>query len=174
MVPMKSGGVPINPYATALTAGAKPAFGTDPFQPSTLAGGFDPGMVWNAPRFGYYSSIPGLAGYTPGAGGGFGAYQPGAGGGFGGCGCGPVGGCDCQEASGMQGLGRPFLGMGQSASLDQIIQNAANWLGSFASSQLPASAAVPPQYGSAGNIITTLTNYAPYLLIGYLAYKALK
>lgn len=83
------------------------------------------------------------------------------GGGLSGCGCGPVGGCGC---SGLSGLA-------QSASLDQIISNAFSWLGGTVESNLPASAAVPPTVGSTGALITTLTQWAPYIIGGYLLYK---
>jgi hypothetical protein len=100
-----------------------------------------------------------------------GGFDPGMHGmrGMGGCGCGPVSGCSC-SSDGLSG----FKGLSQSPSLDSIIQNTASWLGSVAASQLPASAAVPPAVGSTGAIINTLMTYAPYLVIGYLAYKALK
>jgi len=166
---MKSGGTPINPNRTALNAGAKPSFGTNPFTSfGGMRGGFDPGMPY---------AIPGLTPFMNGMNG------------MKGCGCGPVGGCGCSGASGLDGYvnngyGNPtfyqtgagggFGKLGQSPSLDQIIQNTTSWLGSFATSQLPATAAVPPGYGTTGNIVTQLINYAPYLLIGYLAFKALK
>lgn len=101
--------------------------------------------------------------------------------GYGGCSCAPGGG-----ACGCSGMGaydpgravyarRPGMsGLGQSASLDQIISNAFSWLGGMVQSNLPASAAVPPQYGSAGAIGTQIMQWAPYILIGYLAYKVIK
>lgn len=147
MLPMKSAAVPINSAGTALRSGAKYSFGTNPYQPSGLRGGFDPGMQFNyAPNYSR-NPAPGLKG-------------------MGACGCGPVGGCSC----GNDGLS----GMGQSVSLDQIISNTATWLGGFAQSQLPASAAVPPGYGSIGGLATQLMNWAPYILIGYLGYKLIK
>jgi hypothetical protein len=84
--------------------------------------------------------------------------------GLAGCGCGPVGGCGC--APGLQGMGQ--------SSLDQIIANAANWLGGFAQSQLPPSAAVPPQYGSSGAVVTQLTQWIPWIIGGYLLYMFIK
>ena len=99
---------------------------------------------------------------------------------YSGCGCAPGGSCGCS------GLGaydpgravyakRPGMrGLGQTASLDQIIANSFNWLGGIVQSNLPASAAVPPQYGSAGAIGTQLTQWAPYIIIGFLAYKLIK
>src|SRR6516165_8432575 len=78
-----------------------------------------------------------------------------------GCGCGPVGGCGCTP--GLQGMGQ--------VSLDQIIANAANWLGGFAQSQLPTSASVPPQYGSTGALSTQLQTLLPWIIGGYLLYK---
>jgi hypothetical protein len=101
--------------------------------------------------------------------------------GMGACGCGPVGGCSCDGPSGMQafdpGAGpgaRGLSGLGQSASLDTIISNTFSWLGGVVQTQLPASAALPPAVGSTGALINTLMTYAPYILIGYLAYKAIK
>ena len=85
------------------------------------------------------------------------------GGGLSGCGCGPVGGCGCS--------GGGLSGLAQSVSLDQIIANAANWLGGYAQSQLPASASLPPQYGSAGALSTTLQQWLPWIIGGYLVYK---
>ena len=82
-----------------------------------------------------------------------------------GCGCGPVGGCSCTP--GLQGLG-------QNVSLDQIIANAANWLGGFAQSQLPSSASVPPQYGSTGALSTQLQAWLPWIIGGFLVYKLVK
>lgn len=133
---------------------------------------------------------------------GFGAnpFKPGL---RGGCGCSPVSGCSCSGFSGFRGhagyppmmlrsgfrgghggqshsgMGRPmgitqFRGLSQGTSLDSIIQSAANWLGGFAQSELPASASVPPQYGSAGALSTQLQNWLPYIVIGYLAYKVIK
>jgi hypothetical protein len=146
MVPMKSQAVPINPSGTALRSGAQYSFGTNPYQRSGFSGGFDPGMQSNYP--GYLTNpAPGLRGMSA-------------------CGCGPVGGCEC---------GPPSLsGMGQNASLDQVIANATSWLGGLAQASLPASAAVPPGYGSVGALATNLMNWAPYLVIGYLAYKLIK
>jgi hypothetical protein len=85
--------------------------------------------------------------------------------GLSGCGCGPVGGCGC--SGGLSGLG-------QSASLDQIIANAFNWLGGTVQANLPASASVPPQYGSAGALSTTLQQWLPWIIGGYLVYKVIK
>ena len=82
-----------------------------------------------------------------------------------GCGCSPSTGCSC--APGLAGLG-------QATSLDSIIQSAANWLGGFAQSQLPASAAVPPQYGSTGALAAQLQGWLPYIVIGALAYMVIK
>jgi hypothetical protein len=83
------------------------------------------------------------------------------------CGCSPTTGCGCGTSSG-------FSGFRQGTSLDQIIQNAANWLSGYAQSQLPPSAAVPPGAGSVGGIITTLQPYIPYLILGWIAYKVIK
>jgi hypothetical protein len=149
MLPMKSNAVPINPSATALRSGSPYAFGTNPFQKSGFSGGFDPGMQSN--YSGYMTRpSPGLKG-------------------MGSCGCGPVGGCQCGPP-GFTG----FRGLGQNASLDQVIANATSWLGGLAQSQLPASAAVPPGYGTVGGLATNLMNWAPYLVIGYLAYRLIK
>jgi hypothetical protein len=100
---------------------------------------------------------------------------------LGACGCGPVNGCSCDGPSGMQafdpGAGpgaRGLSGLGQSASLDSIISNTFSWLGGVVQTQLPASAALPPAVGSTGALINSLMTYAPYILIGYLAYKAIK
>lgn len=145
MLPMKSNAVPISPSGTALRSGAKYSFGTNPYRQSGFSGGFDPGMQNNYP--GYLTNpAPGLSGVP------------------GGCGCGPVEGCRCSGLS----------GMGQNASLDQVIANTFSWLGGAVQSSLPASAAVPPGYGSVGALATNLMNWAPYLVIGYLAYKLIK
>jgi hypothetical protein len=85
--------------------------------------------------------------------------------GLGGCGCG--GGCGSCGSTGLSGLG-------QTSSLDQIIASAANWLGGFAQSQLPASAALPPQYGSTGALATSLTQWLPYIVGGIILYKLIK
>lgn len=150
MLPMKSVAVPINSAGTALRSGAKPSFGTNPYEASFagLRGGFDPGMQSN---YRGYNTNP-----TPQLKG------------MGACGCGPVNGCTC----GPPPVG--MAGMGQTVSLDQLIANATNWLTGVAQSSLPASASVPPGYGSAGGVVTQLMNWAPYLLIGYLAYKVIK
>jgi hypothetical protein len=81
------------------------------------------------------------------------------------CGCDPVAGCHC---------GSGFSGLAQGTSLDSIIQSAANWLGGYAQSQLPSSAAVPPQYGSTGALMTQLSAWLPYIIVGYVVYRALK
>jgi len=81
------------------------------------------------------------------------------------CGCSPTTGCGC---------GQGFSGFRQGTSLDSIIQQAASWLGGFAQSQLPPSASVPPQYGSAGALSTQLQGWLPYIVIGYLAYRVIK
>lgn len=102
----------------------------------------------------------------------FGAFagDPGA------CGCSPVGGCGCNgddtysPPTTLHGL----RGLGQTTSLDQIISNTFSWLGGTVESNLPASAAVPPSVGSTGALITTLTQWAPYIIGGYLLYKAMK
>jgi hypothetical protein len=107
-----------------------------------------------------------------------------------GCGCAPGQGCGCTPGLGRNGgggggshsgsgsmvgsHGGGLYGLGQTSSLDSIIQSAANWLGGFAQSQLPPSAAVPPGYGSVGGAITQLTPYIPYVIVGYLAYRLLK
>jgi hypothetical protein len=86
--------------------------------------------------------------------------------GLGGCGCGPVGGCGCSSPG--------LSGLGQSPTLDSIISNTMSWLGGVAQSQLPASAALPPNYGSAGAALTSLSQYLPYIIGGYLVYRLLK
>lgn len=88
------------------------------------------------------------------------------GGGLSGCGCGPVGGCGCS--------GGGLSGLAQSVSLDQIISNAFNWLGGTVESNLPTSAAVPPQVGSTGALLTTIQQWLPYIIGGYLLYKVVK
>lgn len=100
--------------------------------------------------------------------------------GYGGCSCAPGGACGCSGV-GAYDPGRAVFakrpgmkGLGQNASLDQIISNAFSWLGGVVQSNLPPSAAVPPQYGSAGAIGTQLMQWAPYIVIGYLAYKVIK
>lgn len=82
------------------------------------------------------------------------------------CGCSPVSGCGC----GMNGM----AGLGQSASLDQIISNAFSWLSGTVQTAAGPSAAVPSGVSSLGTAFTTLTGYLPYIIIGYLAYKAIK
>jgi hypothetical protein len=102
-----------------------------------------------------------------------------------GCGCGPAGGCQCYNPGVSaydpgRGVFAPgpvrwgMRGLGQNASLDQIIANTFSWVGGIVQTNLPASAAVPPQYGSTGAIGTQIMQWAPYLLIGYLAYKVIK
>jgi hypothetical protein len=87
-----------------------------------------------------------------------------------GCGCSGVGAYDPGRAV----FARPGMnGMGN-ASLDQIISNAFNWLGGVVQSNLPASAAVPPQYGSGGAIGTELLQYVPYIIGGLIVYKLIK
>lgn len=85
----------------------------------------------------------------------------------GGCGCSPTTGCGCTPSGG-------FAGFAQGTSLDSIIQNAANWLGGYAQSQLPTSAAVPPGAGSLGGFINTVQPYIPYIILGYIAYKVMR
>lgn len=150
MTPMKSTAVPINPAGTALRSGSPFSFGTNPYVKSGFAGGFDPGMQNNYMGYGFEYAPDLKRGLQ----------------GMGACGCGPVGGCSC---------GPPSLGgLGQNVSLDQIISNAANWLGGYAQSQLPTSAAVPPGYATAGGLATQLMNWLPYIVIGYLGYKLIK
>ncbi len=79
------------------------------------------------------------------------------------CDCGPVGGCGC---TGMSGMG--------ASSLDSVIANAFGWLSGVVQTSLPASASVPPQYGSVGAISTQIQAYLPWIVGGYLLYKALK
>ena len=93
----------------------------------------------------------------------------------GGCGCSPISGCGC-GGSGLQRYnGDPNLsGMGQMTSLDQIIANAANWFGGWVQTQLPASASVPPQYGSGGALSTTFQQWLPWIVVGGLAYLVIR
>jgi hypothetical protein len=99
--------------------------------------------------------------------------------GLGSCGCDVTTGCMCNPGMarypgfGAYDPGRGLGGLGQ-VSLDQMIANAANWLSGFAQAQLPASAAVPPQYGSTGALGTQLINLAPWVIGGYLVYKLIK
>jgi hypothetical protein len=79
-----------------------------------------------------------------------------------GCGCDASGGCDCAP------------GLRQNTSLDQLISNAANWLSGFAQSQLPPSASLPPQYGSTGALSTTLQQWLPWIIGGYIVYRLVK
>jgi hypothetical protein len=150
MQPIKSNAYPIHPGFTAAISSNR-VFGSSPYR--GLSGGANPA---------------------------FRSYK-----GYSGCDCGPVGGCNCSSLSGYSSVGvydpgravfkkRGVAGLGQSVSLDQMIQNAASWLGGFAQSQLPASAAVPPQYGSTGALATSLTNLAPWLIGGFLIYKLIK
>jgi hypothetical protein len=100
--------------------------------------------------------------------------------GYGGCSCLPGGSCGCSgmgaydPGRAVYGPKRGMAGLGQTASLDQIIANAFSWLSGTVQANLPGSAAVPPQYGSAGAIGTQLMQWAPYILVGYLAYKVIK
>ena len=80
------------------------------------------------------------------------------------CGCSPTGGCGCGG----------FSGFSQGTSLDSIIQQAASWLGGYAQSQLPASASVPPQYGSTGALSATLQSWLPLIIGGYIVSRLLK
>jgi hypothetical protein len=82
-----------------------------------------------------------------------------------GCGCGPAGGCGCTP--GMSGLR-------QNVSLDQIISNAFNWFSGVVQTQLPPSASLPPQYGSAGSISTQVQQWLPWIIGGYLVYRLIK
>lgn len=79
------------------------------------------------------------------------------------CDCSPHGGCGC---SGMQGMG--------ATSLDSLISQAFGWASGAITASLPASASVPPQYGSTGAISTQIQAYLPWILGGFLLYKALK
>lgn len=81
----------------------------------------------------------------------------------GGCSCGPLGGCGC----GLSGLG-------QNVSLDQLISNATNWFTGIIQTNLPPSASVPPQYGSTGALSTQLQSWIPWIIGGFLLYKAIK
>ena len=138
--------------------------------------------------------------YNRGPGFGAGPFRPGF---RGACGCGPIGGCSCASGLGKfrghggysvmmrsgfrgghggsnhSGMGKAmgitqFRGLNQGTSLDSIIQSAANWLGGFAQSQLPTSAAVPPQYGSTGAAATQLMGWVPYIIGGIILYKLIK
>lgn len=75
-------------------------------------------------------------------------------------------GCGCSGGSGLNGLGQAL-----SPSLDSVIQGAFAWLGGSVQANLPASAAVSPNIGSAGAALTTLMGYLPYIVGGYLLYK---
>ncbi len=85
--------------------------------------------------------------------------------GLSGCGCGPVDGCNCTK---------PMSGFGQNASLDQIINNAFNWLSGTVQAHLPPSASVPPQYGSTGGISTSLQSWIPWVVGGLVVYAIMK
>jgi hypothetical protein len=145
MVPWKSSGTPIYPGYLASIAEPR-VFGTSPFRGKGMGGGNPLGMR----GYGGCSCAPG----------------------GGACGCSGVGAYDPGRAVYAKRAG--MRGLGQTASLDQIISNAFSWLGGVVQSNLPPSAAVPPQYGSAGAIGTQIMQWAPYLLIGYLAYKVIK
>lgn len=80
------------------------------------------------------------------------------------CGCGPTTGCGCTP--GLEGL--------RATSLDQIINNTFSWLSGVVQSNLPNSAAVPPQYGSAGSVATQVQDWLPYIIGGYLLYRLVK
>jgi hypothetical protein len=84
------------------------------------------------------------------------------------CGCSPVSGCGCNEG------GSGLAGLGQTSSLDQIIANTFSWLGGTVQANLPVSASVPPQYGSAGAFSTTLQQWLPWIVGGYLVYRLIK
>jgi hypothetical protein len=74
-----------------------------------------------------------------------------------------------------QGIASPTLrGLGQTPSLDSIIANAVSWLGGFAQSQLPASASIPPQYGSPGAISAQVQAWLPWIIGGYLVYRLVR
>jgi hypothetical protein len=96
-----------------------------------------------------------------------------------GCGCSSTSGCGCSPGMGAYDPGRAVYGpsrttLGQNASLDQMIGNAFGWLSGMVQTNLPASAAVPPQYGSTGALTTQIMNLAPWVIGGYLVMKALK
>jgi hypothetical protein len=145
---IQSGAYPIVPGFTASLSTQRP-FGSSPFR------AYDPGRAvfgsGNIPVFG----MKGLKG---------------------GCGCGPYNGCGCSGLSGLDdGINLSGLrGLRQNVSLDQLIAAAGNYATGVAQASLPASAAVPPQYGSAGALATSLMNWAPYLIGGYLLYKVIK
>lgn len=81
------------------------------------------------------------------------------------CDCGPRGGCGC-SGGGMSGLG--------ATSLDSLISQAFGWASGAITASLPASASVPPQYGSTGAISTQIQAYLPWIIGGYLLYRAMK
>lgn len=81
--------------------------------------------------------------------------------GMGSCGCGPTGGCGCSS------------GMG-AISLDSLIANAFGWASGAVQAALPPSASVAPQYGSTGAISTQIQDWVPWIIGGFLLYKALK
>jgi len=100
-------------------------------------------------------------------------------GGLSGCGCGPVGGCDCEGLGGyavpyQSQYGYGLAGLGQSASLDQIISNAFSWLSGTVQGALPPSASVPPQYGSTGALSTMVQQWLPWVIGGYIVYRLVK
>jgi hypothetical protein len=146
MIPMNSGSVPIYPGYVAKLSEPRP-FGTSPFRGGNPRG-MRGGNAW-AMR------------------------------GYGGCGCDSGGGaCSCSGLGaydpGMAIYGPPRRGLGQNASLDQIISNAFNWLSGTVQANLPGSAAVPPQYGSTGALGTQLLQWAPWIIGGFLVYKLIK
>jgi hypothetical protein len=153
MIPNKSSGIPIFPDYMAKITEPRP-FGTSPFRAYVPIRQF---------RGGNPAALRGLKG---------------------GCGCGPSGGaCSCPGLGaydpGRGVFARPGLsGLGQNQSLDQLIANAFNWLSGTVQSNLPSSAAVPPQYGSPGAIgtqlTTQLTQWLPYIIGGFIVYKLVK
>ncbi len=86
--------------------------------------------------------------------------------GLGGCGCGPVNGCNCTSHGQLSGFG--------ASSLDQIISNTFSWLSGTVQNALPPSASVDPQYGTAGSLSTSIQQWLPWIIGGFLVYKVIK
>lgn len=94
-------------------------------------------------------------------------------------GCSGCAGGDCRNCRGMGDAttNGPYArrGMGDATtSVDSLINSAFGLLSGTITGSLPSTAAVPPGASNLGATLTSLTQYLPYIIGGYVIYRMMK